>query len=201
LFDSFFDDLRIATALAVLVVAFRGWPRHRIIQEVLMSIRNPSSFGVGEVLFSSEFRITPHDVAGWERAMVLGGRDDRPSFRSLLERPPVAGSPVPDGLLLARALEAFERSGRLGGCTIVPISAGKLRTLGRVSVGEPLSSVATVRYRSQTEQPDLCFLTLTIEIRGDGRKLAEVDVGVEVRGSQLEVVEPFCWDWDWDQAA
>jgi hypothetical protein len=164
-----------------------------------MSIRIPSSFGVGEVLFSSEFRITPNDVAGWERAMVLGGQDDRPSFRSLLERPPVAGSPVPDGLLLARALEAFARSGTLGGCTIVPISAGKLRTLGRVSVGEPLSSVATIRFRSETAQPDLSFLTLTIEIRGDGRKLAEVDVGVEVRGAQLQVVEQR--DWDWDQAA
>lgn len=159
-----------------------------------MSIRNPSSFGVGEVLFSSEFRITPHDVASWERAMVLGGRDDRPSFRSLLERPPTAGSPVADGLLFARALEAFEQSGRLGGCTIAPISAGKLRTLGRVSVGEPLACVATVRYRSEAEQPGSCFLTLTIEIRGDGRKLAEVDVGVEVRGPQMQVIEPPCWD-------
>jgi hypothetical protein len=200
LFDPLLDDSRITSALAVLAVAFRRWRRHRIIEEVLMSIRNPSSFGIGEVLFSTEFRITPQNVAGWERATVLGGRDDRPSFRALLERPPVAGSPVPDGLVLARALEAFERSGGLGGCKIVPISAGKLRTLGRVSVGEPLTSVATVRYRSETEQPDLCFLTLTIEIRGDGRKLAEVDVGVEVRGAHLQVVEQR-WDWDQDQAA
>jgi hypothetical protein len=190
--------------LAILVVAFRRCQRHRITQEVFMSMRNPSSFGVGEVLFSTEFRITPHDVAGWERALVLGGRDDRPSFRSLLERPPVAGSPVPEGLVLARALEAFERSGGLGGCTIVPISAGKLRTLGRVSVGEPLSSVATIRYRSDrpssestgAAEAECCFLTLTIEIRGDGRKLAEVDVGVEMRGPRARLVEQ-----RWDQAA
>jgi hypothetical protein len=171
-----------------------------------MSIRNPSSFGVGEVLFSSEFRITPNDVAGWERGLVLGGHDDRPSFRALLERPPLAGSPVPEGLVLARALEAFERSGGLGGCKLERTSAGKLRTLGRVTVGEQLSSVATVRYRSErpesagtgreAEQPDSCFLTLTVEIRGGGRKLAEVDVGVEVRGPQLKVVEQ-----SWDQAA
>jgi hypothetical protein len=187
--------------LAILVVAFRRWPRHRITQEVFMSMRNPSSFGVGEVLFSTEFRITPQDVAGWERALVLGGRDDRPSFRSLLERPPAAGSPVPEGLVLARALEAFERSGGLGGCTIEPISAGKLRTLGRVSVGEPLSSVATVRYRSERPstgevESECGFLTLTIEIRGDGRKLAEVDVGVEMRGPQMRLFEQ-----RWDQAA
>jgi hypothetical protein len=162
-----------------------------------MSMRNPSSFGVGEVLFSTEFRITPQDVASWERALVLGGHDDRPGFRSSLERPPVAGSPVPEGLVLARAIEALERSGGLGGCTIEQTSAGKLRTLGRVSVGEPLTSVATVRYRSERsgEESD-CFLTLTIEIRGDGRKLAEVDVGVEVRGASVLVVEQ-----RWDQAA
>ncbi len=162
-----------------------------------MSIRNPSSFGVGEVLFSSEFRITPHDVAGWERGLVLGGHDDRPTFRSLLERPPVAGSPVPDGLVLARAIEAVERSCGLGGCQIEPTSHGKLRTLGRVSVGEPLSAVATVRYRSERpDQPGSCFLTLTVEIRGGGRKLAEVDLGIEVRGPQLTVIEH-----RWDQAA
>lgn len=162
-----------------------------------MPIRTPSSFGVGEVLFSTEFRITPHDVASWERGLVLGGHDDRPSFRSLLERPPVAGSPVPDGLVLARALEAFERSGGLGGCKIEATSSGKLRTLARVSVGEPLSSVATVRYRSERpELPESCFLTLTVEIRGGGRKLAEVEVGVEVRGPQLKLVEQ-----RWDQAA
>jgi hypothetical protein len=146
-----------------------------------MSIRSPLSFGVGEVLFSSEFRITPQEVAAWERAQVLGGRDDRPSFRPRLERPPIAGSPVPEGLVLARALDAIEHSSGLGGCTIQPTSSGKLRSLGRVSVGEPLSSVATVRYRSsRANQPECCFLTLTIEIRGDGRKLAEVEVGVEV---------------------
>jgi hypothetical protein len=161
-----------------------------------MSMRNPSSFGVGEVLFSTEFRITPQDVASWERALVLGGHDDRPGFRSSLERPPVAGSPVPEGLVLARAIDALERSGGLGGCTIEQTSAGKLRTLGRVTVGEPLTSVATVRYRSEQQQSESCFLTLTIEIRGDGRKLAEVDVGVEVHGAGVVVVEQ-----RWDQAA
>ncbi|PRP90103.1 hypothetical protein ENSA5_67760 [Enhygromyxa salina] len=145
-----------------------------------MSIRTPSSFGVGELLFSSAFRITPQEVAGWERARVLGGRDDRPGFRVRLEQPPVAGSPVPEGLVLARALSAIERSSGLGGCRLEQTSAGKLRVLGRVSVGEPLSSIATVRYRSVAGEQ--CFLTLAIEIRGDGRKLAEVEVGVEVVG-------------------
>lgn len=159
-----------------------------------MSMRRPLSFDVGEVLFSTEFRITPQEVAGWERAQVLGDRDDRPGFRSHLERPPVAGSPVPDGLVLARAVEAIERAGGLGGCTITPMSTGKLRSLGRVSVGEPLSAVATVRYRSvRDEQPDRCFLTLTVEIRGDHRKLAEVDFGVEVCAPPQPVVFERRW--------
>jgi hypothetical protein len=37
---------------------------------------------------------------------------------------------------------------------------------------------------------------LTVEIRGGGRKLAEVEVGIEVRGPQLKLVEQ-----RWDQAA
>jgi hypothetical protein len=141
-------------------------------------MRTPLSFGVGEVLFSSAFLITPHEVAAWEQAKVLGGRDDRPGFRSQLERPLVAGSPVPPDLVLARALEALEHSSGLGGCTLEQTSAGKLRSLGCVGVGEPLSSIATVRYRS--ERPEGSFLTLSIEIRGGGRKLAEVEVGVEI---------------------
>ncbi|PRP90396.1 hypothetical protein [Enhygromyxa salina] len=141
-------------------------------------MRTPLSFGVGEVLFSSAFRITPHDVAAWERAKVLGGRDDRPGFRSRLERPLVAGSPVPQDLMLACALEALEHASGLDGCMLQPTSAGKLRSLAPVGIGEPLSSVATVRYRS--DRPEGSFLTLSIEIRGGGRKLADVELCVEV---------------------
>jgi hypothetical protein len=143
-------------------------------------MRTPTSFGVGEVLFSSEFRIAPQEVAGWELAQLLGERDDRPSFRSSLERPPVAGSPVPDGLILARALEAIERSSSLGGCVITPTSSGKLRSLGAIGVGERLSAVATVRYRSVRKAESAVYLTLAVEIRGADRKLAEVEIGVEV---------------------
>lgn len=145
-----------------------------------MLMRTPTSFGVGEVLFSSEFRIAPQEVAGWELAQVLGDRDDRPSFRPRLERPPVAGSPVPEGLILARMLEAIERSSNLGGCVITPTSTGKLRSLASVVVGERLTVVATVRYRSVRDEESSAFLTLAVEIRGAGRKLAEVEVGVEV---------------------
>jgi hypothetical protein len=167
-------------------------------------MRTPLSFGVGEVLFSSAFCITPHDVAAWQRAKVLGGRDDGPGFRSRLERPLVAGSPVPQDLVLARALEALEHASGLGGCTLEPTSAGKLRALGSVGVGEPLSSIATVRYRSDRAQGS--FLTLSIEIRGAGRKLADVEVCVEVTAPQVAApttcLAPLDWcDATFDQAA
>lgn len=155
-------------------------------------MRTPLSFGVGEVLFSSAFRITPHDVAAWERAKVLDGRDDRPSFRSRLERPLVAGSPVPQDLVHARALEALEHSSGLDGCTLEQTSSGKLRSLGPVGVGEPLTSIATVRYRS--DRPEGSFLTLSIEIRGGGRKLAEVEVGVEITAPK-PVYQPSSVGW------
>jgi hypothetical protein len=144
-----------------------------------MAMRAPSSFGVGELLFSSEFRIAPREVAAWELAEVLGDRDDRPGFRPRLEQPPVGGS-VPEGLIRAKALEAIERSSNLGGCTITILSAGKLRTLAAIGVGERLSAVATVRYRSVRGDRAGAFLTLVIEIRGSGRKLADLEVGVEV---------------------
>jgi hypothetical protein len=142
-------------------------------------MRTPTSFGVGEVLFSSEFRIAPQDVAGWELAQMLGGRDDGPSFRPGLEQPPVA-SPVPEGLILARALEGIERSSSLAGCAMVPTSSSKLRSLAPVSVGERLTAVATIRYRSVREHEPHVFLTLAVEIRGAGRKVAEIDLGVEI---------------------
>lgn len=143
-------------------------------------MRAPTSFGVGEVLFSSEFRIAPQELAAWEVAQMLGGRDDGPSFRPGLERPLVVSRPLPESLILARALEGLERSSNLDGCTIVLTSSGKLRSLATVGVGERLSAVATVRYRSVREHEARVFLTLAVEIRAAGRKLAEIEVGVEV---------------------
>ena len=144
-----------------------------------MMKRTPGSFDVGELLFSSEFTVTPHDVAAWERDQILDGRDDRPNFRSRLERPPMAGSLAPEGLLRTRALDAVERHGELGGCTMVRTSAGKLRSLGSIVVGQRLCCVASVRHRSQRGD-GACFLTLAVELRAGWRKLAELELGVEV---------------------
>jgi hypothetical protein len=141
-------------------------------------MRTPLSFGVGERLFSSEFQIVPQELASWDRAQVLGDRDDRPSFRPRLERPLEMGAPIPDGLLLARALEAIERSSNLGGCAITPTSLTRLRSHAPIVVGERLTAVATVRYRSAREAR--AYLTLAIDLRAGGRKLAELEVGVEV---------------------
>lgn len=143
-----------------------------------MLMRTPTSFGVGERLFSSEFRIAPQELASWDLQQVLGDRDDRPSFRPRLEQPLATGIPIPDGLLFARALEAIERSSNLGGCAITPTSLGRLRCHAPIGVGERLTAVATVRYR--TAQEGRAFLTLAIEVRASGRKLAELEVGVEV---------------------
>jgi hypothetical protein len=152
-------------------------------------MRTPTSFGVGEVLFSSVFRIAPLEVAGWELAQLHSDRDEGPSFRTGRELPPMAGSPVPESLILARALEAIEQSSSLRGCRLVPTSSGKLRTLAVAGVGERLTAVATVRFRSVRE--DRVFLTLGIEIRGEDRKLAEVEVGVEVCESPVFIPRSF----------
>jgi len=141
-------------------------------------MRNPSSFGVGEQLFSPQFTVTPADIAGWDRASVLGDRDDRPSFRHSFESPLASGAAVPDGLILVKALEALVRSAQWGGCRLEPTSHGRVRQFGSIGVGARLHAVATIRYRSQPGQAS--FLTLIVEVRSGSRRLAEVEVGIEV---------------------
>jgi hypothetical protein len=143
-----------------------------------MSMRSPSSFGVGEQLFSPQFTVTPADFAGWDRASVLGDRDDRPSFRPNFESPLASGAALPEGLILTKAVEALVRSAQWGGCRLEATSHGRIRQLGRIGVGERLHAVATVRYRSRSAEAS--FLTLTLEVRSGSRRLAEVEVGVEV---------------------
>jgi hypothetical protein len=141
-------------------------------------MRSPSSFGVGEQLFSPQFTVTPSDVAGWDRASVLGDRDDRPSFRPNFEGPLATGAAVPEGLIQAKALEALVRSVQWGGCRLEVTFHGRVRQLGRIGVGERLHAVATVRYRSHAASSSV--LTLLVEVRSGSRRLAEVEVGVEV---------------------
>jgi hypothetical protein len=143
-----------------------------------MSMRSPSSFGVGEQLFSPQFTVTPGDFAGWDRASVLGDRDDRPSFRPNFEGPLASGAALPEGLILAKALAALVRSAQWGGCQLEATSHGRIRRFGRIGVGERLHAVATVRYRSRPAEAS--FLTLMVEVRSGSRRLAEVEVGVEV---------------------
>ena len=143
-----------------------------------MTARTPMSFGVGELLFSPVFRVAPSDLWAWSRDTVLDDRDDRPGFRPQLERP-VAGVSVPEALLLSKTLEALARSGNLGGCAVREMSARRVRTFAPTVVGERLNAIATVRYRSCRED-GTTFLTLAVEVRCDARKLAEVEVGIEM---------------------
>jgi hypothetical protein len=161
-------------------------------------MRSPSSFGVGEQLFSPQFTVTPADVAGWDRASVLGDRDDRPSFRPSFEGPVATGAAVPEGLIVAKALEALVRSVQWGGCRLEAIHHGRVRQLGRIGVGERLHAVATVRYRSCSAQAS--FLTLVVEVRSGSRRLAEVEFGVEVLGVEV-LAPPLASQWQPELAA
>ncbi len=143
-------------------------------------MRDPMSFGVGESLFSPTFTVTPDEMWAWQRAKVLGSRDDRPNFRSRLERP-VDHSQAPEGLVLAKLLDAIGQSENLGGCALVPTTgARRLRLSAPVVVGERLSAVATVRFRSI--DAGRTFITLAIELRADQglRRLAALEVSAEV---------------------
>ncbi|EDM79227.1 hypothetical protein PPSIR1_03783 [Plesiocystis pacifica SIR-1] len=131
------------------------------------------------MLFSPAFTISPQDVWAWERDMALGRRDDHPGFRPHFEQP-VAGARVPDGLVMSKILDALARSGNLGGCQVERTSAGRLRTLAPIVVGESLTAVASVRYRSRRVGDPRTFVTLAVELRSGLRKFAEAEVGVEI---------------------
>ncbi len=143
-------------------------------------MRTPSSFGVGEQLFSHPFIVSPADLAGWERASVLGDRDDKPSFRPTFEAPACTGAAVPEGLVVAKAVAALFGSAQWGGCRLSPISSRR-GSFGRIGVGSPLTCVATVRYRSHVGETS--FLTLVVEVRSGSRRVAEFELGVEVSPS------------------
>jgi len=149
-----------------------------------MSHRNLSSLGVGDVLFSAEFCLAPQDVLAWKHGQMLEGHEDRSGPRSRIDRPPAVGSSVPQGLVFARALDAVGRSSGVAGSRFEQTSMGKLRALRPARVGETLTCVATVRYRSERE--GRCFMTLAIEVRGVERTVAEVEVGVELSGNLHE---------------
>lgn len=143
-----------------------------------MSLPNLSSLGVGDLLFSTEFRVEPQDVVAWEHGRMLDADEDRIAVRAGLQRPPAVGSPLPEGLVFARALDALGRSSGIAGCRVDQTSVGKLRSLREARVGESLICVATVRYRARRDLR--CFLTLALEVRTSSHTVAEVEVGVEL---------------------
>lgn len=143
-------------------------------------MRDPMSFGVGEVLFSPAFTVSPAQVWAWQRAWVLDRRDDGPDFRPSLERP-VDGSRAPEGLVVARTLDAIGQSHSLGGCLLRQTSTPQVHLTTPVAVGEPLTAVATVRYRSA--QRGRTFITLAIELRSPVRKHGVIEVCVEVEAT------------------
>ena len=143
-----------------------------------MSLRNLSTLGVGDLLFTTEFRVDPLDVVAWEHGRLLDADEDRITMRAGLQRPPQVGSALPEGLVLARALDAVGRSTGIAGCQIEQTSVGKLRSLRQARVGETLTCVASVRYRARRDLR--CFLTLALEVRTSAHTVAEVEVGVEL---------------------
>lgn len=132
---------------------------------------------VGDVLIAGSFTLTPGDAAAHRQARAFETMD-RPghTLGSAFVAEP-SSLRCPDALLVERGLAAIAR--RFGVAELRASKARDLRIFAPSVVGERISVVATVRFRSEASTS--AFVTLRVELRRrNGTSLGAFEVGVEV---------------------
>jgi hypothetical protein len=123
------------------------------------------SLGVGSVLTTGEFAVTASDLTARVEAdfldQVIGTAEEWLSTGSIGGGSPGAwGRVSPTTVAVDRALSAL---GIHFGAGAIRQSVGRVRALGEVLVGEPLTATAEVRYRS-ARVPGSTHVTLEVEV-------------------------------------
>jgi hypothetical protein len=143
--------------------------------------RSPDSFRVGDVFIAGSYVVTPTDVANHHRARQLAEMMEQPGdggSRSVAAA--TLGAPCPAPLLISGALSRLRSTGAFRELRMEFQSPTRFKTLAAPVVGEPIQSVATVRYRSRNHGGSV-FLTLGVELRRRrGGTLATFEIGVEL---------------------
>lgn len=150
------------------------------------------SLTVGSVLTTSTFTVRPADLTAHVESsflgQVIGCGEETLSTGSIAG----SGSPEPWGrvcplpVALGRVLSALARCEPLHDAEVAVRSISRVRRFGETLVGEPLTAVATVRFRSG-RVPGAAHVTLAVEVqRGGGRGLhgataLSFEVGLELR--------------------
>ena len=150
------------------------------------------SLGVGRILTTQELTVRPADLTAHVESSFMGqvigiGEEvlTTGSFGGGGAREPW-GRVCPLPVALGRVLSALAGEEPLRQAAVVLRSISRVRRLGDILVGEPLSVIATARFRSG-RVPGATHLTLAVEVHraGQGGRLGATalacEVGLELR--------------------
>ena len=135
---------------------------------------------VGDVLIAGSYRVAPEELASFAQERAYGAILAQPGAAPLsMHRPQIDGSAIPDALVEAKAVGCIEAVGLFRGFDVSVAHVGRLRVLTAPVVGEPITAVATVRFRSVRNATT--HLTLRVELRrANNEILARFDMGLDL---------------------
>lgn len=135
---------------------------------------------VGDVLIAGSYRVAPEELASFAQSQAYGAILAQPGAAPMsMHRPQVDGSAIPAPLLAAKAVACIEGVGLFRGYQVEVAHVGRVRVLTAPVVGEPITAVATVRFRSV--RVGTTHLTLRVELRrASGDILARFDMGLDL---------------------
>lgn len=143
---------------------------------------------VGDVVIAGTFRISPEALADHVRSLshqhVVATPGAIPG--ALLGSQP-RGAQVPAELLVASAAARLQGAGIFHGYRVRMAHAQQTRVLSQPVLGEPVNTIATVRYRSVRN--DVTHVTFQVELRRRSGEVAmRFELALDIR--QGEFVEP-----------
>lgn len=150
------------------------------------------SLSVGSLLTTSAFTVKPADLTAHVESsflgQVVGCGEEMLSTGSVSG----GGAPEPWGrvcplpVVIGRALSALAHSDPLREAALQLRSISRVRRFGEMLVGEPLTAIATVRFRSG-RVPNATHVTLAVEVHREshrgriGATALSFEVGLELR--------------------
>lgn len=134
-----------------------------------MTVHDLGSLGVGKTLTTREFMVRPSDLTAHVESsflgQVVGTCEECLSTGSLGEGggPSPWGRVCPTTVAIDRVLAAIGRHEALRDLSVAVRSVGRVRALGELLVGEPITATAELRFRSD-RNPGSIHLTLEVEV-------------------------------------
>lgn len=157
-----------------------------------MTVHDLGSLGVGKTLTTREFTVQPSDLTAHVESsflgQVVGACEECLTTGSIRggAAPSRWGRVCPTAVAVDRVLAAIARHEALRDAWAVVRSVGRVRALGELLVGEPITATAELRFRSD-RNPGSTHLTLEVEVHhwhaGRRAMLLGFEVGVELHAA------------------